>query len=216
MSDPELEKLRAAFRSLGGDARPGADCPEAARLWEAASGALPAAARREIVDHTAGCAVCAEAWRLAVEVRSDAAAAMAPAPRFWSTRGLPAFAMAAVLVLAAAAGVILLRAPDDAPSYRDAAGASVSALVPPDQPLARDDFRLRWSSAAEGSRYEVRVTTESLETVATARDLGEPAFLVPESALGSLPSGSRLLWQVRVTLPDGQRSDSQTFVATLR
>jgi hypothetical protein len=219
--DPELERLRAAHRSAGLDARPRADCPDAARLWDAAAGTLPAEERRDLVDHTAGCPVCAEAWRLAVEIRSEsgpAAGASANAPSRPVASRWPVLAMAAALLLAVAGGVVLLRAPQGStvPGFRQAETPGVRSLLPADAPLPREDFELRWSAGPDGSRYEVFVTDESLATLASARDLAAPSFLVPATALDSLSPGARVLWRVRVTLPDGQRRDSETFVATLR
>jgi hypothetical protein len=62
----------------------------------------------------------------------------------------------------------------------------------------------------------VRLTTDSLEPVATATGLSEPEWLVPEPALTSLGPGARLLWQVEMRLPGGERRESETFVASLR
>jgi hypothetical protein len=219
--DPELERLRAAHRSTGFDARPRADCPEAARLWDAAAGTLPVEERRDLVDHTAGCPVCAEAWRLLVEIRSlsgMATSVSANAPGRAAVSRWPALAMAAAMLLAVAGGVVLLRGPQGAtaPGFREPVVPGVRSLVPPDAPLRREDFWLRWSPGPEGSRYEVFVTDESLATLASARDLAEPSFVVAAPALDSLGPGARVLWRVRVTLPDGQRRDSETFVATLR
>jgi hypothetical protein len=60
------------------------------------------------------------------------------------------------------------------------------------------------------------VTTESLQVVATFGQLVEPAVVVPESALVSLPAGTRVLWRVEAVLPDGERVASPTYVARLK
>jgi hypothetical protein len=216
----DVDRLQRALRSLAPDARPGPDCPEAGRLWDAVSLVLPAEERRALVDHTAGCALCAEAWRLAQEIRSSFPSERVPsrATPVGAWRSVPGLALAAGLLLAVGAGILLQRAPAtiEAPGYRDAVSTAVRPLVAPDAPLPREIFRLRWSAAPAGSRYTVRVTTESLDELAEAHGLAEASYLVPGAALRSVPGGARVLWQVQVTLPDGRRVDSETFVASVR
>jgi hypothetical protein len=121
------------------------------------------------------------------------------------------------LLLSAAGVVFLARGPAEMPAtYREGGGEPVRSLVPADARLSRDDFRLSWTAVAPGSRYSVRVTTESLDTVAAAEELEETSFLVPQSALQPLPSGARLLWHVQARLPDGTRRESPTFATQLR
>jgi hypothetical protein len=121
-SEPDLERYRVALRALGETAAPRGDCPAPESLWEAVRSELPAARRREVVDHVAGCLVCAEAWRLAVEIDPDPRPAAAVAGRSWLAmlfephRLVP---LAAALAIAAA-GVLTLRGPSapDGPIYR--------------------------------------------------------------------------------------------------
>ena len=89
------------------------------------------------------------------------------------------------------AGLLFLRGPDGKhdPGYRQPGSEAIRSLLPENEPVSRADLRLRWSPGPEGTRYDVRVTTESLETVASARSLVEASFVVPESALSSLPAG---------------------------
>jgi hypothetical protein len=218
---PDVERLRAALRALAEDARPLADCPPPERLWHAVRAELPVEQRREIVEHIAGCLACAEAWRLAVEIDPDArpTAAASTAPwiaAFFEPRHL--VPLAASLLIAATAGVVLLHGPEGAldPGYREAGSAAIRSLLPENEPVARSAFRLRWSPGPVGIRYDVRVTTESLDPVASAQGLTDASFLVAEPLLASLPAGSRLLWQVHMRRPDGNRQDSPTFATLLR
>ena len=67
----ELETFREAFRSLAETAQPTPTCPEPEKLWEAARGEAAPGDLRDVVDHTASCPACAEAWRLAVEIGDE-------------------------------------------------------------------------------------------------------------------------------------------------
>ena len=77
-------------------------------------------------------------------------------------------------------------------------------------------FRLRWTPAPAGSRYDVRVTTEDLRVIATANDLVAAEFALEPGQLAGLVPGSRVLWQVDAVLPGGARVSSPTFVVTVR
>ncbi|MFI5008279.1 MAG: hypothetical protein ACHQKZ_12595 [Solirubrobacterales bacterium] len=216
----DVEQFRVALKALGEAAAPREDCPAPEQLWGAMRAELPVERRRDVVDHVAGCLVCAEAWRLAVEIDPDprpVSAAHAPS-WFAAPFELRALAPLAAVLVVAIAGLFFLRGPDGKqdPGYRQPGSEAMRSLLPEDEPVSRADLRLRWSPGPEGARYDVRVTTESLEAVASARSLVEPSFVVPESALVSLPPGSRLLWQVQMRLPDGERRDSPTFVTLLK
>jgi putative zinc finger protein len=215
------ERLRIAFQAPAADPAPaGSTCPSAADLWGALRAELPEDERRAVVDHVAACPSCAEAWRLGMALSPEvipAAATAVPARRA-VFGGRPAFASlaAAAAVVLALGGLWLWRAPQPAaPGFRGASGA-VRSLLEEGEALPREDCRLRWSAGPAGSRYDLRVTTESLQLVATAQGLSEPSYRVPEAALSALPPGSRLLWRVEVVLPDGSREDSPTFVGVLR
>jgi hypothetical protein len=218
-SERNREQLLASLSALGERATPGEDCPAPERIWGTLRAELPVEERRLLVDHLARCLSCAEAWRLAIELDPEPRPVVAPQPSFAALFVSPVLiGVAATLVLTLAAGVLLWRGPEDLhePSYREASLAEIRSLLPENEPVSRANLRLRWSAGPEGSRYEVRVTTESLEAVTSAEGLREAALLVPESSLQSLPPGSRLLWQVQMRLPDGERRDSPTFVTLLR
>jgi hypothetical protein len=221
-SEPDVERLRAALRAAGEGARPREDCPPAERLWATLRHELPAEARREVIDHVAGCGSCSEAWRLAAEMLPSPLPEAPPArswlPEWLGARPLVPLAAAIALVAALGAALLLERGPGARvePGYREDHVPRTVSRVPEDEPLPRSDFRLRWSPGPEGALYDVRLTTESLEPIAEATGLSAPEWLVPESALGALPSGARVFWQVEVRLPGGGRVPSQTFVASLR
>jgi hypothetical protein len=61
----------------------------------------------------------------------------------------------------------------------------------------------------------VRVTTEDLQLLASAAELTEPELTVDRERLSRLAPGTRLLWQVEVALPNGDRVVSPAFVASL-
>lgn len=206
------EWLRAAFQARRAAATPPESCPAPSDLWSAARGEAPLETRRSLVDHTSVCGECAEAWRLAIDVSGDRASARRP----WH-RSVAPLAAAAALVLALAGGVWLWQAPSrvESPGFRGAEAFAIRSLVREDEALPRRAFRLRWSPGPEGSRYDVRVTTESLQVLAGGQRLAEPSFLVPESALAPLPKDSRILWRVEASLPDGERVASPTFVTRL-
>jgi hypothetical protein len=210
MSDPTepLERLRAAFAARP-DVPTTEDCPDAERLWRAAKDDLPAEDRRALVAHTAACPSCAAAWRIARELGPRPEARMLP------TRSWGPLAAAAVVVLGLGLALLVARGPARAPQYRESATITILSLTAEDVPLPRARCVLRWTPAPEGSRYDLRVTTEALHLVHEAQDLEAAEHLVPEVALAQLPAGTRLLWQVDVKLPQGEMLQSQTFVSRI-
>ena len=105
--------------------------------------------------------------------------------------------------------VTWLNRPQQVNEFRDQAGYVVRSLVPSETLLSRDAFRLRWTPAPQGSRYQVRVTTEDLRVLATAEDLTVPELLVERERLTGLSAGARVLWQVDVSGPGGERVSSE-------
>jgi hypothetical protein len=102
---PDLDPLREAFRSLADGASSPDTCPPSSRFWEAQRGEVSSEDARELMDHVASCPSCAQAWRLAREL-DDAQLAETPAlERSWRRAGSIA-AMAAMLLLALAAGYL--------------------------------------------------------------------------------------------------------------
>ena len=127
----------------------------------------------------------------------------------WPPRWLAA---AAALILGIAIGIFSLfnRRPGD--EFRASPGFVVESLVPADMALPRDAFRLRWTPGPEGSRYQVRVTTEDLQVLATVAELTASEFTIEPVVLSGLPGGASVFWQVDVSLPNGERHTSSTFI----
>ena len=215
------QRLAEAFQALGDTHA--TEVPEdlRERIWLAVSGALSPEERRELVERTVIDPGCAEAWRVANELwrasqprAIGGGATVAPG---WATRSTTRWlGAAAALLLVCTIGVIsLLNRPSDG-EFRAASGFVVESLVPPDLALPRDAFRLRWTPGPEGSRYQVRVTTEDLKLLATAADLTTPEFAVDPAVLAGLSSGARVFWQVDVSLANGERRTSSTFITRLK
>lgn len=230
-SHDEDEKLARAF--LGRQQTPQASgaCPEAERLYEAASGELPAAQRLAVLDHVAGCAECTEAWRLALEISESGVAdsstspAAVPIRRDREPAGLrPAggrvsetlkFAIAAGLVIAIGLTVYIgIPTEVPAPAYREVPTPLAPASLTPDA-LPRERFLLQWSAGPAGSTYTVRLMTMDLQPVLVENGVAGRELLVPSAVLDGLASGTRLLWQVDARLADGQQIVSAAYAVTL-
>jgi hypothetical protein len=61
--DAEADDLRLAFAGALNGAHDMIGCPPAEDVWDAFHGVLAPERRRQVVDHTAGCPMCAVAWR---------------------------------------------------------------------------------------------------------------------------------------------------------
>ena len=219
--DQELVTLRAAFAAPAAAAPDPESCPAPERIWEAVRGELPPAELREALEHVASCEACAEDWRLAAElVRQPAAAEQAPGRvlqgRFGQWRPLAAAAALAAGLLVAVGIYQTGSFGPQQPTYREAESEGIRSLLPEDQALPRQGAVLRWSPVPGAESYEVRVSTEDLRPVRTAQGLKTASYSIPESALASLPPGTKLLWQVDAVFPDGSRRSSATFSAAVR
>jgi hypothetical protein len=219
----ELAKLRRAFASVSQAEPDPAACPSPEKIWGAVQGELPPGEIRQIVEHTAACASCAEDWRLAVALQKPVGASnvVHATERFTAGRQIRNWGLAAAAALAVAVvGIQWQRQNliDPQAGYRQGEQATIQSLVEEGSPLSRNQFLLRWSAPqAPGATYDVEVSTEDLRVVASADDLREPQFLVPASALAGLPPGTRLLWTVDAELPQGgQMRSEQTFVTTVQ
>jgi hypothetical protein len=217
------DTLREAFQSLAEHSPGGCSADDLERIWKAVSGELPAQERHEVVARLAESPAWAEAWRIAEDLwRASEASQPAGEPDSAAEREMrgPAYfargswlAAAAVVLLGITATLVFrVNAPPPADEFRAPGMYAVESALGADAAMPRDAFRLRWTPGPEGSRYTVRVTTENLTSVASGSDLSSPEYVVPPEALANVASGSRVLWQVDVTLPDGGRASSPTFV----
>jgi hypothetical protein len=226
------DAFRQAFQDLAGTPGPGCSGEDLARIWSAVRGELEADERHAIVERLAADPALAEAWRVAhalaaelspeTDVRQVAAGDSEPRLRSWrlplrlaSWRPSPRLAIAAVLVLGVSIAVLTSRNDSGPAVFRDAGGWTAQSLLAPDAALPRSAFRLRWTAAPEGARYQVRVTTEDLRLLATVADLTTVEVTIDAGQLAALPSGARVLWQVETTFPDGERTRSSTFVTRI-
>ena len=215
LDERSAERLRQAFARLAEHAVPRDDCPRPEVLWAAVHGERPPDEVHRLVAHTAECGACAEAWRLARDLRGTEAGpavdpATSPAATWWGSwaslaaaAGVAAVAFSAVWRLS---GPAVERAP---------AAPTLRALPADNQRLPRGRAVLRWTPGPPGSRYDVQVATADLRILTRARGLDVPELALPAAALAALPHGARVVWQVEALLPDGSRITSPTFVAVL-
>lgn len=220
VSGAELARLRQAFAVLDASHEAPASCPAPERLWSGARGELGPQETRALVDHVAGCAGCAAAWRLALHLAGpDGVAGFdRPAVAGAAGRGRRVATVGALAAAAILAAVALVRPPaprHEESTVREPSGRALRSLLAEDRPLPRQDFQLRWTPGPEGSLYEVWVASGELEDLAEATGLATPEYRVPPDALASVASGATVLWQVEAAAPDGTRLVSPTFVARL-
>ena len=216
MKDDDLLALRAAFTTPVPAAWNPGGCPEPDRIWEAVRGELPPEEVRDIVDHVALCASCAEDWRIAAELEKEAArqektAVVRPFP---ARRFQPWIAAAAAALVLTVGGVYVRQTmtPDPPAGYRGE-GTGIRSLAGETRP--DQAFVLSWTPVEGAESYDLLVTTAELATVADPKGLTAPQYQVPESALADLPAGAQLHWRVTAVFPDGGRKQSPTFTTAL-
>lgn len=210
---PSLEDLRRGFEALSETSAPRLDCPEAGAIWDALRVETSSRDVESVVEHIARCFACAEAWRLGVETAGRPrlpVVSRAPAAGFRMWAGLAA---AAVVVLGAGLGVILIMPRGTPPVVmRAGAEAAITSLVPETTPLPRGACHLRWSSPSAQARYTLRVGLEDLSPVAFAQNLDRPEYTIPAKSLEKVPPGAILVWRVEADLPDGRHLASPAFM----
>lgn len=207
MIEPEASaKLRTAFVAPLQIVADGVDCPPADKIWAAATGESSRSATAGVLLHCGECGACAEGWRLA---RIDVEASAAPVTR--PNRLYLVAAAVAVVGLTGLIGMLIpMQSPAPPPVFRQQNPAEIRSTTG-DLPLPREACVLSWTAAPAGSRYDLRITTESLDLLHTTWDLEETRFVVPPEALEPLQSGARLLWQVTTRPPGGRTVVSETF-----
>ena len=213
-NDIDIARLREAFAAPIGETVTEHPAPET--IWSAVRGELPPDQVREVVEHTALCADCAEDWRLAAafEQESGRAAAAAPPRRASVVRRGPWLAAAAAVIALVAVGLNQGLWRQEDPVYREGGRQVVTSQT--EASLPRENALLRWSAGPEGSTYDLLVSSEDLEVLASAKDLTAPRYRVPPTAFRDLPARSPILWRVETVLPDGGRRSSPTFRTTIR
>lgn|ERR1700681_2623401 len=221
----ELQRLRAAFTAPAAESPAAEDCPSPETIWSAVRGELPPQALREVVDHTARCAACAEDWRLAVEVNRQAGAREEAAPdnlpdnlivgRFGHWRAVAAAAALAAGLLVAF-GIYRGAVVPSQPTYREPQPTQIRSLLAAGQTLPRQAAVLRWMPLPGAVSYDVSVSTEDLRPIASAHGLATPEYRLPADALAGLPPDAKLLWLVDAAFPDGHKVTSPTFTTPLQ
>lgn len=212
--DPQVARWRDGLAALAETAVPRGDCPEPDRIWAAVDGELAPDELRDVVDHTAGCVVCAEAWQLAAELGdADAAIEQEPSHRsmFWRSWTQVA---AMVVVLAGAAFVMqkigprpdlpLSPSPDvvrNGDVVRSGDEVQLLARTPADEPQSRDDLVLDWAyrPTALELTFDIELTWETVDRsvpLFQADSLMVSRLRIPPEALAEVPPGVTLLWEV--------------------
>jgi hypothetical protein len=201
----DLARLRTALASLHGNGRSRVD---AGRIFDAVHGQLSAEERQALVEELIADPDAAEAWRLAIELAPEPAAAPA------TGQGWPRWlALAAMLLLTVGVGWWFTRSSPE-PVYRGSAQPAIVSVLPADAVLARARPVLQWRGI-EGARYRVKVLTPQLELIDESPELSASEYRVEKTVLERVPSGGRLLWQVEGRLRDGTVVVSPTFTARL-
>ncbi len=194
--------------------------PDAEKLWASAAGELDPTDDHLIMLHLSRCASCASSWRLAREMLSSAEitsipnTSSVPQHRAWSHR-LEVLAAAAVLMIGVGLGFLLInhsREPSR-PVYRQQSQMIRIIASPATRIMPRSACRLRWDGGPTGTRYDLTVTGESLETICLAKGLMKPEYLVPAHRIP--PSAHEILWRVTAHLPTGEIIRSETFRSAL-
>jgi hypothetical protein len=217
MKDEEISRLRVAFTAPSPSAWSPGTCLEPDRIWEAVRGKLPPEEIREIVDHVAVCASCAEDWRIAVafekESRSRSQEREAVVRPFPVRRLQPWIAAAAAALVLSVGGIYYQQTqkPVAPPEYRGEESKIESRTA---ATLSRQSCVLRWTPVQGAESYDLLVTTDDLlSTIADAKGLTRPEYLIPPADLTGLPPASQLYWRVTATFPDGGHQQSPTFTS---
>lgn len=198
----------------------GSDCPPDGTLFDAAHGQLDAEALGPLLDHVAGCGLCATSWSMARRTVSDNGSVVAPAPeapanRGWGRSAWVGVALAAAAVLTLSVSLLDTATPptDLTPTFRDATEANLTSAVDGITAPVGAPLTLEWDGPQDGS-YDVVVTTADLQPVDAAGGVPTTRYVIPAQRL-NLPHGTVLHWRVTGQRADGQALQSATFTVTL-
>jgi len=215
MKDVELSRLRAAFTAPAPVAAT-TSCLEPDRIWEAVRGELPPEEIREIVDHVALCASCAEDWRIAMAFEKESQSQRKDVVLPFPARRFQSWIAAAAAVLVLSVGGLLYQQTQkinpEPERYRGTGPKTVA-----EQTCPRQACVLTWPPAEGAESYEILVSNSAeLTTVADPKGLTSARYQVPASALAGLPSGTRLQCTVTAVFPDGRVEQVSSFPATVK
>ncbi len=194
--------------ALSGSA-PGRAVPDSRGALGADAGELARASARPIILHSSRCDRCGAALRIGLEMAEQlgepvAAPKVFPLRRFSLGLGLAAAIAATVLI------VPYLRAPDSGIHERGGVPDGVRSLVP-STPRSRAGLVLEWSPYPDAVRYQVTLASLDLHVLFQKVGVTGTRVEVPETALATVPSGARLVWNVEATLADGRAIKSPAF-----
>lgn len=208
------ENLRQNFSAPVLTEAKGEQCPSADTIFDSAAGRLVREQNEQVLCHLVRCPSCSTAWRLARELN----------PAFQETpetkrhrKPWPGWlAAAAVLLIAAGLGIGYF-APWrlSPPSFRAQPDEWLHSALPAGACVSRRDCVLRWTAGPPGTRYDISLSTEDLDSLGGAAGLTSPQFRVDPANLKNLPAGARILWRVTAHIPDGRVISSRTFTTRL-
>lgn len=217
MKDDELSRLRAAFTAPSEAISVAAGCPEPDRIWEALRGELPPEEIREVVDHVALCASCAEDWRIAMAFEKESRNQQENVVPFPAPRRFQTWIAAAAAVLVLSVGGLLYQQTQKVAPEAGYRGTGPKTEAVAEQTCPRQACVLTWKPVEGAESYEVLVSTRAeLATVADPKDLTTTRYQVPASALAGLPSGTTLQCIVTAVFPDGREEQVSSFPATVK
>jgi hypothetical protein len=226
-----LERLRAAFAQPEDPQDPDR-CAAPFEIWDGVHGRLPPDRLRDLVEHLAGCASCAEAWRVALLMERPGAGDQAAAPAAGQAlagylvtdrrASRPRWRLYAALATAAAAAAFAVvlgthdfrRGEQPAVIAQRGGGTADQAaatrwLTPGEAALPRSVARVRWSGVP-GATYDLAVDLEDESgaakpvPIAAPRGLAVTEYTVPAPNLVDVPAGALVHATLTAHLPDGR------------
>ncbi len=211
-NDPkDIAPLREAFASLRGEDT--SDPVDSERIFDALHGSGSPEERQAVVEQLLTNPAAAEAWRLAREMRPDAAVEgdLESAPPEWRRPAAWTWmSVAAAALLAVGLGwqVSQWREAEE-PVYRSSESRTIASALP-GADLSRTQPVLRWSGV-EGARYRVRVLSADLQVLEESEETPAPQYSLSAQALARIPPGGQILWQVDARIPGEEVITSPTF-----
>lgn len=211
--------LEQAF-STGEMHRTPGGCPSEDELWASAAGELSPPDDENVILHLARCSECSSIWRLARELlpedhlkeSSVVSIDRGRRSKTWRKALLPAAAVVLVGV-GLGAGLFLRSGPSSAPVFREQLDDAMISPAPDSDRLPRAACHLRWTRGPAGTRYDLVVTDDELNILATVKGLNEPEYTLPREEIPT--SATKLLWRVTARLPDGRTVASDTFTTVI-
>jgi len=193
-------------------------CPGDETIWKAANGELDPSALGPVIDHTAGCASCAESWRMARELGEElpVQATVLPFHRRQAVWGLAAIAAGILIVSLFLPSMFEPTPTVPADEFRRPSSVALESLIDEAVPMARDAAVLRWSGGPAWTLYTVELADENLEVLARSAQLDQTEYRIPPETLADLPAGATVYWRIEAVFPDAPRVSSSGFLFRLQ